>query len=234
MNDLDMSYMARSKYPLYLELEVKFERVDEVQMKCVVYFDGRWKFGIVKRQDDVRQITWMYVSNYDAIVSLLHQPIVAMFNERRDCVMVKAWFSTEPLGHTFSLGQYAFSAIRMEKCATVIHTLLTSFIQVDEIKLVKTPNAPLLTMNNMAIGVMYFDEYVLARQHDNGLLCVYFNHENQLVDMVSVLLLHKRQRFHISSDFETNLWLIGFGKAKAFASGLLALKETRLATSHVY
>eukprot|EP00834_Sanchytrium_tribonematis_P007057 NODE_587_length_5660_cov_0.522748.p2 type:complete len:256 gc:universal NODE_587_length_5660_cov_0.522748:419-1186(+) len=228
LNNYKCAKKIRTRKPLYMELEIKYENSNDSYLKCVIHFDGEWKFGIVKSDGTVEQITWMFVSNYHSLSNLLHQPVAAMFNEKQEPIMVSCWYSFEPLQQTFSMGKYAFVPKKLDKCAMILNTLLSTYIQIDEMKLTKKLELPLLTISNMAIAVMHFREFVLVRQaDDNQYLCVYFSHDSQLIDLVSTLLLHHKQKFHISSDFTSNLWLVGYGKQREFTNGLQSLKETR-------
>ena len=228
LNHYKTAKQIRQENPLYMELEIKYENSDDIYLKCVIRFDGEWRFGIVKSNNESQQIKWLKVSNYHSLSTMLHQPILAMFNELKEPVMLCCWYSFEPLDRTFSLGKYVFIPKRFDKCQAVLNTLLSSYIQIDVMKIANKNDLPMLTINNLAIAVVYFNEFVLVRQiNDKQFLCLYFNHESQLIELMSTLLLHHSQKFHISSDFTTNLWLVGYGKYREFTSALQSLKESK-------
>eukprot|EP00835_Amoeboradix_gromovi_P001549 NODE_72_length_23514_cov_0.560624.p10 type:complete len:264 gc:universal NODE_72_length_23514_cov_0.560624:20453-21244(+) len=229
LNHYETAKQIRNSNPLYMEVEIKYENASEPYLKCVIHFNGEWKFGIVKSDtSDLDDIKWMIVSNYDSLSTLLHQPISVMFSERNETVILSCWYSFEPLKQSFSMGTYAFIPKRVEKCSEVLNTFLSTYIQIDSMKLAKKTDSPLLTINNMAIGCMYYKEFVIVREIDEETyLCIYFNHDSQLIELMGTLLLHHKQKFHISSDFTTNLWPVGFGKQREFANALQSLKETK-------
>ncbi len=228
LNKYTVAKDIRRSKPLFMELEIKYENSNELYLKCVIHFDGQWRFGIVKSKGQEEQIKWMFISNYQSLSNLLHQPFAAMFNEKNEAVMMTCWYSSKALDRTFSMGTYSFAPKRKEKCESVINTLLSSYIQIDEMKVVVKSDLPLLTINNMALAIMYFKEFVLVRKsNEDTFLCIYFNHDLQLLELMNSLFLRHRQKFHISSDFETNLWLVGYGKQAELASALTSLKETR-------